>query len=228
MKRGSTLRNLILELRRKKKSYREIADALGIYKSRISYLVGNNPESVATKKLLTARNIKKSRVRIRAVNKVSQEKWGRWRAEARREARQEFARFSANPLFVAGIMIYWGEGDSKQKNPLRISNTDPRMIALYAGFLRTIMGLPDEKIRLGLILYPDLDDASCKRFWSRVANLPKENFMKSQYIKGHHPTKRLSRGICMVVVSSRQKKIKVLEWIDLFQRRYTIKENLRV
>jgi len=54
------------------------------------------------------------------------------------------------------------------------------------------------------------------------------NFMKTQYIRGYHPTKRLSRGICMVIVSSRRQKIKVLEWIDLFYKKSIMEINMRV
>ncbi|MCL5224329.1 MAG: hypothetical protein M1361_01825 [Patescibacteria group bacterium] len=83
-----------------------------------------------------------------------------------------------------GLAIYWGEGDSKPKNPLRISNTDPRMIKLYVRFLREIMKVPDDKIRLGLILYPDLDDRASKNYWSKITNLKSTIFVKSQFSKG--------------------------------------------
>jgi len=84
------------------------------------------------------------------------------------------------------------------------------------------MGIPDEKIRIGLVLYPDLSDGICKSFWSGIMGLPIENFMKTQFIKGHHPTKRLAHGVCMVVVNNRAAKLKVLAWIDFFAKQYTI------
>ncbi|MDO8536714.1 MAG: helix-turn-helix domain-containing protein [bacterium] len=219
---GSILKERILTLRRKRKSYKEIAEILDVAKSTVSYWISNNPESRVIKDILTKQNIIKSRRRIRKIIKLSKEKWAAWREVARKEALRNFPATIKNPLFVAGITIYWGEGDSKPKNPMRISNTDPRMISVYIHFLREVMLIPDEKIRMGLILYPDLSDAVCKKFWARVSGLDENHFMKTQYIKGYHPTKRLSHGICMVVVNSRQNKVKILEWIDLFHKKYKI------
>lgn len=217
---GSILKDRILELRRKKKGYNEIAEILGIAKSTVSYWIADHPESLKVKSILQEQNRVKSRKRIQKIIKLSKKKWLAWREVARKEAVRDFPFAAQNPLFVAGIAIYWGEGDSKPKNPLRISNTDHRMINLYTSFLKKVMRIPDEKIRLGLILYPDLSDVECKRFWARTTGLSSHNFMKTQFIKGYHPTKRLSRGICMVVVNSTQHKVKMLEWIDLFHKKY--------
>lgn len=151
---------------------------------------------------------------------AAQKRWARYHSEIIDEARVHFERFYTNPLFAAGIALYWGEGDSKAQNALRLSNTDVRMITLYTTFLRSIMGIPDEKIRIGLILYPDLSDDICKDFWSNATNLPVENFMKTQFIRGHHPTKRLKYGVCMVVVNSRAQKLMMLTWIDFFAKQY--------
>ncbi len=137
-------------------------------------------------------------------------------------AREEFRIAIADPLFSAGIALYWGEGDRGPCNPLRLSNTDGRMIGTYSLFLRTFMQVPMEKIRIGLVLYPDLSDSQCRAFWASVAGVPTGNFMKTQYIDGKHPTKRLPYGICMVVVNSRAAKLKMLTWIDIFAKRYTI------
>ena len=153
---------------------------------------------------------------------AAKERWARHRAGIFDEAKEDFNLLRSNPLFVAGIAFYWGEGDSKPTNPLRLSNTDPRMIALYVRFLRIIMGIPDEKIRIGLVLYPDLADDACKFFWATVMGLAIGNFMKTQFIQGHHPTKRLAHGVCMVVVNSRAAKLRMLAWIDFFAKQYTI------
>ncbi|OHB21766.1 MAG: hypothetical protein A3J67_06695 [Parcubacteria group bacterium RIFCSPHIGHO2_02_FULL_48_10b] len=96
------------------------------------------------------------------------------------------------------------------------------MIRLYSIFLKKVLNIPLEKIKIGLILYPDLSDEQCKRFWKEIVRLPENNFMKTQYIRSRHPTKRLSWGICMVVVNNLEQKVKMLTWIDLFSRKFTI------
>lgn len=222
MNSGSILEKRIIELRRKNKSYKEIVEILSISKSTVSYWMSNNKESQKIKNILTKRNAIKSKKRIKKIIESSKKKWEKWRKEAERQAKKDFPILFKNPIFIAGLMIYWGEGDSKSKNPLRITNTDQRMINIYISFFKKILLIPDEKIRLGLILYPDLSDNKCKKFWIKNTSLKENNFMKTQYIKGYHPTKRLSNGICMVVVNSRQQKIKMLQWIDLFAKKFII------
>mgnify|MGYP003395857131 CR=1 FL=1 len=45
----------------------------------------------------------------------------------------------------------------------------------------------------------------------------KQQFKKSIYIKGRHSTKRLSYGVCTIVVNSRALKERLLKWLELYQ-----------
>lgn len=112
-------------------------------------------------------------------------------------------------------MLYWAEGDSKPKNPFRLTNTDPRMIALYTQFLVKALKIPKENLHPTIILYPDLSKEKCLNFWSEVIGVPESQFYKTQFIKGKHPTKRLSYGICMITCGNRQLKEKMIVWIEL-------------
>ncbi len=145
--------------------------------------------------------------------------WAKWRAEARKEATGEFKKLASDPLFIAGVMLYWGEGDKNPVNPVRISNTDSRLVRIFVEFLQKSCGLPKEKVKANLILYPDLNEQMSKKYWSSTTTIPEESFTKTQFIKGRHKTKRLSYGICVVSVSSRQLKEKVLTWIESFAHR---------
>ena len=120
-------------------------------------------------------------------------------------------------------MIYWGEGDSNIRNSLvRLSNTNPNMLRIFSLFLQEICTVPKARIKLTMILYPDLNIDKCQRFWSRSIGLPQGQFNKAQIIYGKHPTKRLSYGICSMTVASRQLKEKIFIWIDLFQKQYSL------
>jgi len=160
---------------------------------------------------------KETKARLQFYANLHKRKWERWREAARLEAKREFNDFAQNPLFIAGISLYWGEGDRKMKNGLvRLGNTDWRIIALFIEFLEKIAKVPKEKIKLSLTLYPDLSEEKCKIFWSQKCKIPLKQFYKTQFIRGRHPTKRLSYGICSVVVSSRRLKEKIFTWINLF------------
>ncbi len=150
--------------------------------------------------------------------------WERWREEAREKARSDFPKLVIDPLFIAGIMLYWGEGDSNLKNGhVGLTNTNPDMVRLFCLFLQEIGEVSKERIRVQMILYPDLKEPKCKKFWSDATGIPNEQFYKTQYIQGRHPTKRLSYGILMVRFGSRQLKEKIAIWINLFQQKYPLK-----
>ncbi len=206
------------KLRRLGKSYNAISRELDIPKSTLSDWFSKTMWSKRTKIELTRRANYIAKKRLRLINKKRREMWEQRREEAREEARRAFPRLSRDPLFVAGAMLYWGEGDSKLKNPLRLTNTNPKMIAIYIKYLVTKVNIPKTNLRLTLILYPDLSEKKCKRFWSKATSLPETQFYKTQFIKGRHPTARLSNGICMIACSGRIIKEKVMTWIDLLSK----------
>ena len=135
--------------------------------------------------------------------------------EARVEAIREFELLKYEPLFIAGLMLYWGEGDKVTRHRVRLTNTDPQMIKLFARFLVIICNISFERMQAQLLLYPDLSDTELKKYWSDATELPESSFRKTTIIQGRHPTKRLEQGICIILVSSVYLKIKILEWIHL-------------
>lgn len=203
-------------------SYGKIAKVLGVAKSTVSLWLQGDIHSEKIKKILIADNLESTKKRWKIVGEENARRFQGLRDGAVALAVKEFDGLFNNPLFVAGINIYWGEGDSKDKNPLRMANSDPRMIKVYCEFLKKEMRIPKEKIKVWVLLYPELDKENCEIFWQKTCGLGKENFVKSQVIEGRHKTKRLAMGVCNVVVNSRYEKLKMLTWIDLFAKKITI------
>jgi len=214
-------KHLAIQLRKKGKSYNKISKELGIPKSTLTEWFSNIKWSQKIKKELVRRANYIARKRLRLLNKGRRAMWEAWREEAREQGRKEFPKLKRNPLFIAGLMLYWGEGDSKIENSqVRLSNTTPDLIKIFSLFLKNICKIPKEKIKISLILYPDLNEKKCKLFWSAAADIPVAQFKKGQVIKGKHPTKKLTYGICMVHFTSRQLKEKIFVWINLFQQQF--------
>lgn len=206
-------------LRLRNKSYNEISKILDVPKSTLSFWFKDDDASKKIKKILERRAYLNTLKRVKKWVAGNKARWEKWREEARTEARKEFENLSKNPLFIAGMMLYWGEGDNKSKNHVRLTNTDPRMIKIFSKFLINIIKVPKDKIKVGLILYPDLLEEECVNFWSFAAGLPKLNFYKTQVIGSRHPTRRLSHGICMILANDGRLKEKFLTWIDLFGKK---------
>ena len=212
-------RHLAIQLRRQNKSYNEISKELGIPKSTLHIWFKNNEWSQSIKKDL----IRKAQIlatdKLKLMALANKKKWDEIHLQHQNEAKKEFPLLIKKALFVAGLMLYWGEGDKVLKNGLvRLSNSDPELIRVFYLFLRNVILIPKEKIFIKLILYPDLEDKIHRKSWSNKLNIPLSQFKKTVVILGKHPTKRLSFGICSIEISSRKIKEKIITWLDLYQK----------
>lgn len=202
-----------LELRRKGKSYSMISNLLKVPKSTLSGWLKDEKWSVEIKASLNKNAKIQSAIRMRQLGKVRGKELDNAYAEAVKEAEKEFEYFVRWPLFVAGLCIYWGEGEKTSKHMIRVSNIDPGLVKVFIGFLIHVCGIPKKDIRYSLLLYPDLDEDACKQFWVSHAGLLRENFNKSARIRGRHKTKRLRYGVCNVSFSSSYLKKKIGVWL---------------
>lgn len=215
-------RHLAMQLRKKGASYNKIYKELGIPKSTMHYWFKNLQWSKNIKKELTKKAQRLATKQMKAIAIANKKRWEVWRAQHRKEAKREFPLLKSNPLFAAGLMLYWGEGDNKPRGDVRITNINPRMIKLFAKFLREICNIPKEKIYIRLLLYPDLSDKKSQNFWHKSTNIPLKQFGKSSVIYGRHPTKRLENGICLLRVgASGDLKEKIITWINLLSKNLT-------
>lgn len=185
-------------LRLQGKSYGEIIERLGVPPSILSGWFGKEDWSTAIRQRLTAAIQEKHTVRIVQLNKIRGENLARVYEEARKEARDEFELLKYSPLFIAGLMLYWGEGDKAGKDKVRLTNTDAEMISLFVLFLRQVLNIPESKIQGHILIYPDLNDIDTRAHWARSSGLPNTNFSKSTLTQGRHKTKRLGHGVCMI------------------------------
>ncbi len=214
------LKKSAFKLRKQAKSYGEISRQLGIPKSTLSYWFKTDSESSHIKKILIKKAQKKAAGRLREMAFAHKEKWEKIHLFYRKQANREFPMLVSQPFFGPGLMLYWGEGDKKLRNGIvRIANTDYRMLKIFIAFLINSCRTQPKKIRVWLLLYPDLDEKKCKKYWSRMLNVPKKQFVKSQYILGRERKRKVDYGVCTVQVYSRELKEKIIEWIDLYSKR---------
>lgn len=202
-------------MRSEGKSYLEIKSRLKIPKSTLSDWFTQQAWSQEIRKKLTSARQAEHTLRIRALDKERGENLKKVYAEAEEEARQELETLKYDPLFISGIMLYWGEGEKAPRHAVKLSNTDPKLIQLYVRFLTHSCRIPIEKIKAHILIYPELEERTCRAYWSKIARIPWENFTKSVLIRGRNPTRRLNWGVCIITVSSTYFKHKMLEWIRL-------------
>lgn len=211
-------KEIAIKLRSTGKSYNEIVAALKISKSTLSeWFSGEDwSEKIKAKLIEAAQQV--STIRMRELDRIRGVHLKRIYEEARAEAAAEFEQLKYNPLFIAGVMLYWGEGDRKTHYQVRITNTDPKMIQLFVVFLRKVCNIPEEKIHGSVLTYPDLNDEECRSYWSAAARVPLKQFHRCTKIVGRHKTNRLAYGVCSILVSSTYFKAKVVEWLSLLPK----------
>lgn len=203
-------------LRMQGKSYKEIVRITKIPKSTLFEWFHQQDWSQKIKERLNALNGKRGAVALNQYRITAKRTLEKAKHVARKEARDQYSKLRKNPLFVAGIMLYWGEGDKSIKyGQVRLSNCDEGLLKVFLGFLRTTCNVPEEKIKAWVLLYPDLNSEVCLTFWRKKLRMSGSQFIKPTVIQGRHPTKRLANGVCTVYTSYPFLKVRILEWIRL-------------
>lgn len=215
VRKNEEMKKKAIVLRRKSLSYLEISRQLKIPKSTVAGWLSSQKWSREIAVKLGQKHSASQSKRLKLMAAANKKRFEDMRNSYREKAREEFRKLEGDRLFIAALMIYAGEGDLKSSPIVRIANTDYRMLKLFRIFLENICKIPKGKIHGAIILYPDLDETACKKFWSKAIGIKPEQFHKTQFITGKHPTNRLKNGIGYVIVSSRELKEKILVWIDL-------------
>src|SRR3989344_7173123 len=183
--RNTDLYKTAESLRRSGKSYSQIKNRLGLSKGTLSNWFSkkkwskdiaikiveeyklNNPEHMADMR------------KIRYVLMLKRYD------DYRDSARLEYIKNRHNPLFTAGVSIYWGEGNKAEEGRVSVINTDPYMLQVTLNFYRHILKTPDIKLRAEVFIYKDIDPDFALDYWSKIPLIPKQQFIKTQLI----PTK---------------------------------------
>lgn len=209
-------------LRKQGLSYREIQQRLNVSKGTLAVWFHGQPWSQEVKDSLTEKARQNARDRMRLISHRAREERRSLYREKRAQAEDLFQRYSKDPLFVAGLMLYWGEGDSNLQNgKIRITNADPLMLRHFHTFLQRYLPEVSSKAKMYLILYPDLDDKRSRQHWSRVVKLPMRHFMKSTFIQGRSTKRTLPYGIGTLLICSRAYKEVLDQWIKMYKQEHT-------
>ena len=80
-----------------------------------------------------------------------------------------------------GLGLYWGEGNKKNKNTIRIGNTDPGIINKFIEFLLVILGAKKDKLRFSLQIFSDMSANQALKYW--LKQLSRYGISKSQFFK---------------------------------------------
>lgn len=102
-------------------------------------------------------------------------------------------------------MLYWGEG-TKNRNSLKMVNSDPDMLAFFLRFLRECLQVPDEDITVEIVCYlgNGLTLDEIEGYWLDQFDLPQACMRKSivniQPTSSQQRGRKLYYGVCKLCV----------------------------
>ena len=213
-------REKALTLRKQGMSYSQIKKILKVSKSTLSLWLGDYPLS---------------RQRIRELRDCNEQRIEKYRETMKRkkeERREKIYKIQKNnilplnkrELFLAGLMLYWGEGTKCRMTSLGISNSDPSVIKFFIYWITKILLSPKNKIKIQLHLYNDMNMDEETKYWSNTLKIPKEQF-NQPYIK-KTSSKRINHkgsfghGTCQVRAGNTPLAEKIFMSIRTISERY--------
>lgn len=130
--------------------------------------------------------------------------------KAIQEAEKLFDKLSYKEKLLFISALYWAEGSKKD---FGLSNTDYRLIKVFVNGLREVFKIDDNRIRVSVRIYEDLDKNKCLNFWSNIVGMPTEKFTSVNILSGKKKGK-LEYGMCRVRVSKGGDLLKKINGIN--------------
>ncbi|MDP3646237.1 MAG: hypothetical protein Q8R25_04055 [bacterium] len=159
-------------LRQEGHSYNFIAKQVHVSKGTLSVWLAGIPYTPNAETVL---RIGKARAASGAIKSLLKRKSIE---EARIQAVAEMGKISQRDLFMAGLGLYIGEG-AKSDQTILFVNSNPAIINLIIQWFTRGLKIPRENLRLRVHLYPDNDNERSLRYWSKITNIPRNQFQKT-------------------------------------------------
>lgn len=134
------------------------------------------------------------------------------------QAKRELGDLSKRDRFIAGLMLYAGEGE-KTDGKGGFANSDPKMISFMMKWFREFCDLPISKFRGAIWLHEDRSEKEAKRFWSELTHIPEAQFHKTYIAKNKVDSKKIRKnihehGIFAIRFSDTAKQRRIIGWIS--------------
>lgn len=183
-------------LRAQGKSYSEIKDMLGVGKGTLSAWLSDMPlsaEQIRQLRDLNPRRIERYRETMRRKRETKL-------MLAYKKAAHDIGTLSRRDVFIAGLYLYWGEGNKSGASNVGISNTNPEIIRAFLDWC-VVVGIPKERCYVRLHLYRDMDIEEETTYWSHILDIPIKRFRRP-YIKDSARSgltyKTIGHGTCNI------------------------------
>jgi len=209
------IKEKVKKLRKQGLSYKDIRQIIPMAKSTISLwckdIVLTPEQKIALGKRYDVQYKGAQANHLKRKNEIQQIK---------NQAKQEIIKSSKNPFKVAGLMLYWAEGNKTQQ--VGVCNSDPSLIQFMMNWFREVCHVPEYKFKAYLNLHSGQDEKKVKKFWSKITKIPISQFGKT-YIKPEgvgFKKNILYNGTIRIIICDKDLLYRILAWIATYKKVY--------
>lgn len=200
MKTNLVKKEIAIKLRKEGKSIRDIENILGVARSTLSSWLYNVELTKEQKERLHKKWLEalvKARLKAADVHRNG-------RLERVKRIKEDTAKFASKFTIdktlgeIIFAIFYLAEGTKKECSVV-IVNSSPNILKNILNLFRYLYSPKPSKFRCCLHLRMDQSEEQLKNYWSKILNIPKFQFIKTQFDKRTiKPTFKKYRGVCTV------------------------------
>ena len=104
---------------------------------------------------------------------------------ALRKAKVIYEQYKNDPVFIAGVSLYWAEG-TKRSSQFGFMNSDPEMIVFMVFWVEKYLGISRQNIHIRVNTHAEFASEEYEQFWSQKTGIPLVQFKKTIYKPNRH------------------------------------------
>lgn len=209
------LKQKVFDLRKSGLSYRQIQRETGVSLSTLSFWFKTEEWSKQIGQKLLLQSAAEASKRLNQFKKARGFALQFSYARAKEDAEKEYKKLKKDPLFFAGLMLYWAVGDQSSLYYCRLRSAEPLKINLFRRWLEESLNVSPASIKYSLVLSKGQNSAEIEEKWSKDAKIPLQSFTKSTFIRKNKGKDSPISSVCTATHSSRYLKEKMLVWLRL-------------
>lgn len=211
-------RRKAVELRLQGMSYTQIQKIVKAGKGVLNYWLKDHPLTEEQK----AKIYSKREVWVENFREAMKKKKADNFEKVLQEQQKAIGEIDLKNLLIAGIFLYWGEGQ-KGGSSVSLSNTDPDVMRFFLYWTEKCFGLKrtDLRVHIYLHLYSDMDFQTVMGYWRDTLLVNESQFAKPYVKKSTLAAldyKSFGHGTCRIQISNVKMKNQIMATIKLFSK----------
>jgi len=217
MKRNEKDKKLVIALRKKGLSYTDIQKKLSVPKSTLSSWCKDIPLTISQKQQNAIKKLKGAEKGRAITAQRKKERKSKTINQIMKASIKEIGKLNKREFFVAGTALYLGDGLKGDKE-VGFSNSNPKVIAFMMKWLRVYCKIIESDFRGQIWIHDNLDERKAKIFWSKLTEIPLNQFRKSYISINKTSSKKVRKnihenGVFSVKVSNVNTQRKIVGWM---------------